>query len=485
MSTHFRFSKEIVRNFRGQLPVRADTVALQESAAAADSGGREVATASQRPDVDVEQLFALGRARAGLPPRGRERVVELGVALAFLAAAVPLAVFGNAERSLDPVTLVILVAAYVAACQAKFDIADGYTVPTELVLVPMLFLLPIPLVPLLVGVSWAVGRLVDYWTGRTSAWRAVHAFADCWHSVGPAIVLMIAGAKVFSWGDWPAYLIALLAQFAFDFSATSLRAALIDGASPRNQLRLISPVYLLDAALAPIGLLAAFGAVELGPGIALLVLPLAAVLSELSQERQKRVDHAVELGRAYQGTALLLGDVINADDAYTGSHSRAVVELALTVCGRLGLDERQRRKVEFAALLHDVGKITVPKEIINKPGPLDDAEWDVMRRHTIEGQRMLERVGGTLAEVGHIVRSSHEHYDGGGYPDGLAGEQIPIEARIVTCCDAFSAMTTNRSYRPAMSVDDAVIELRACSGTQFDPLVVDALVEMIEAGLAV
>jgi putative nucleotidyltransferase with HDIG domain len=442
-----------------------------------------VATASERPDV--ERLFALGRARAGLPPRGRERTVELVVALAFLAAAASLALLGNSPRSLDLGTMGILVGAYVAACQAKFDIADGYTVPTELVLVPMLFLLPTEVVPLLVSVSWALGRLIDYWRGSTSAWRAFHAFADCWHSVGPALVILVAGAEVFSWSQWPVYLLALLAQFAFDFAATTLRAALIDGASPGSQLRLIWPVYLLDAALAPIGLLAAFGALKLGPGVALLVLPLAAVLSELSKERQKRVDHAVELGRAYQGTALLLGDVINADDAYTGSHSRAVVELALTVCGRLGLDARQRRNVEFAALLHDVGKITVPNEIINKPGPLDDAEWEVMRRHTIEGQQMLERVGGTLAEVGHIVRSSHEHYDGGGYPDRLAGEEIPIEARIVTCCDAFSAMTTNRAYRPAMSVDDAVAELRACSGTQFDPRVVDALIEMIDAGLAV
>jgi putative nucleotidyltransferase with HDIG domain len=442
-----------------------------------------VATASQRPDV--EQLFALGRTRAGLPPRGRERIVELGVAFAFLAAAAALAVLGDSPRSLDLATMAILLAAYVAACQAKFDIADGYTVPTELVLVPMLFLLPTAVVPLLVGAGWALGRALDYWTGRTTAWRAFHAFADCWHSVGPALVLLAAGAEVFSWSHWPVYVLALLAQFAFDFGASALRATLIDGASPTGQIRLIWPVYLLDAALAPIGLLAAFGALELGPGIALLVLPLAAVLSELSKERQKRVDHAVELGRAYQGTALLLGDVINADDAYTGSHSRAVVELALTVCGRMGLDPTQRRNVEFAALLHDVGKISVPNEIINKPGPLDDAEWEVMRRHTIEGQQMLERVGGTLADVGHIVRSSHEHYDGGGYPDGLAGERIPIEARIVTCCDAFSAMTTNRAYRPAMSVDDAVAELRACSGTQFDPQVVDALTEMIEAGLAV
>jgi putative nucleotidyltransferase with HDIG domain len=202
------------------------------------------------------------------------------------------------------------------------------------------------------------------------------------------------------------------------------------------------------------------------------------VLAVLSHERQARIGQALELSEAYQGTALLLGDVVEADDAYTGSHSRGVVELSLGVADKLGLDLRQRRDVEFAALLHDVGKIAVPKEIINKQGPLDDEEWRIMRRHTIEGEEMLNRVGGVLSRVGRIVRSSHEHYDGSGYPDGLAGEQIPIEARVVTCCDAFSAMTTTRSYRRAMSFDAAIAELRACAGTQFDPRVAEALEEL-------
>jgi HD-GYP domain-containing protein (c-di-GMP phosphodiesterase class II) len=226
-------------------------------------------------------------------------------------------------------------------------------------------------------------------------------------------------------------------------------------------------------------LLAAFAAIETAPATCVAVLPLAAVLAVLSRERRARIESAVELSAAYRGTALLLGDVVEADDAYTGSHSRGVVDLALAVTDRLGLDRTSRRNVEFAALLHDVGKISVPDEIINKPGPLDDDEWAVIRRHTIEGEKMLKRVGGVLAEVGVIVRSSHEEFDGTGYPDGLAGEAIPIEARIVSCCDAFSAMTTTRSYRPAMEVEEAVTELRACSGTQFDPLVTQALIEVV------
>ena len=144
------------------------------------------------------------------------------------------------------------------------------------------------------------------------------------------------------------------------------------------------------------------------------------------------------------------------------------------------LDGDTLRVLEFGALLHDVGKIAVPKDIINKPGRLTADEWEIMKRHTVEGQRMLENVGGVLARVGVIVRASHEHFDGTGYPDGLAADAIPIEARICSACDAYSAMTTDRAYRPAMSIDAALAELRRCSGTQFDPAVIVTLVQVID-----
>jgi HD-GYP domain-containing protein (c-di-GMP phosphodiesterase class II) len=172
---------------------------------------------------------------------------------------------------------------------------------------------------------------------------------------------------------------------------------------------------------------------------------------------------------------------VEADDAYTGIHSRDVVELTLRVADELGLSARERRDAEFAALLHDVGKVRIPNEIINKPGPLTPEERAVMERHTIEGERLLHRVGGLLGEIGRVVRSCHERWDGKGYPDGLAGEQIPLLARIVACCDAFNAMTSDRSYRKAMPIADAVAELRRASGTQFDPVVVDALIASLEA----
>jgi HD-GYP domain-containing protein (c-di-GMP phosphodiesterase class II) len=203
------------------------------------------------------------------------------------------------------------------------------------------------------------------------------------------------------------------------------------------------------------------------------------LLAYFARERQVRIDHALELGHAYRGTAMLLGDVVEADDAYTGSHSRDVVTLVLDVAGRLGLDAYEHRDAEFAALLHDIGKIKIPGEIINKPGKLTEEEWDVMRTHTLEGEKLLSQVGGILGNVGRIVRSCHEDWDGTGYPDGLEAEDIPLVARIVRACDAFSAMTSDRPYREARPVDEAVAELRRCSGTDFDPAVVEALVASV------
>jgi HD-GYP domain-containing protein (c-di-GMP phosphodiesterase class II) len=145
----------------------------------------------------------------------------------------------------------------------------------------------------------------------------------------------------------------------------------------------------------------------------------------------------------------------------------------------MGFDERLQRDLELGALLHDVGKIVIPNEILNKPGKLDAEEWAIVKTHTVEGQRMLERVGGTLAEAGKVVRSHHERWDGGGYPDGVPGDEIPLAARVICVCDAYHAMTSDRAYRKAMPVEAAIEELRANAGTQFDPAVVEALVAVV------
>jgi HD-GYP domain-containing protein (c-di-GMP phosphodiesterase class II) len=273
--------------------------------------------------------------------------------------------------------------------------------------------------------------------------------------------------------------VALAAQFGVDLAANTGRQWLELGTSPGVHLRVMGLVYLIDALLAPLGLMAAFVSVD-APYAFLLLLPLLGLLGVFANERRARIDHALELSSAYRGTAVLLGDVVEADDHYTGAHTQGVTVLATLVAEEMGLDAQGRRNVEFTALLHDVGKISIPKEIINKPGPLDDGEWKLMRTHTIEGQRMLDRVGGVLGDVAKLVRATHERWDGRGYPDGLAGEEIPLEARIVSCCDAYDAMTNNRSYRKALPIAFALEELRTCAGTQFDPAVVKALVSIVQ-----
>ena len=273
-------------------------------------------------------------------------------------------------------------------------------------------------------------------------------------------------------------LAALFAQIVTDDLVSTLREWAGLGISPRLQPSLLGWVTLVDVLLSPVGLLAAIAAQD-APYTVLLVLPLAGLLFVFSLERGARVRQAIELSRAYRGTTLLLSDVLEADDEYTGVHSRGVVSLSIAVADAMGLDSADRRNVEFGALLHDVGKIAVPKEIINKPGPLTEDEWVVIKTHTIEGQRMLDRVGGLLSQVGRIVRSSHEKWDGTGYPDGLVGDQIPVGSAIVCCCDAFNAMTTDRSYRDAMSLDEAIDEVQVNSGTQFSPAVVEALLRVL------
>jgi HD domain len=211
----------------------------------------------------------------------------------------------------------------------------------------------------------AVGAL----RAGTGPRRARATLADAWFSVAPAVVLVLAGAQTPAWGHAPFFALALVAQLAGDALIAIARSWLSLGVRPVVMRHELALVYRVDALLAPVGLLAAFGAAE-QPYAALLVLPLVALFGLFAREREARIDGAIELSQAYQGTALLLGDVIEADDQYTGEHTRDVVELTLQVADALRVDDETRRGAEFGALLHDVGKIRIPNAIINKPGPL-------------------------------------------------------------------------------------------------------------------
>ncbi len=160
-------------------------------------------------------------------------------------------------------------------------------------------------------------------------------------------------------------------------------------------------------------------------------------------------------------------------------HMLEVGELARRVASRLGLDAETIELTLRAGELHDVGKLAIPRSILNKPARLDDEEWALMRQHTLIGERMLDAAP-ALRPVAAIVRSAHERFDGGGYPDGLAGEQIPLPARIVFACDAYHAMIDTRPYAPSAGEVAARDELRRCAGSQFDPRVIDALLVELE-----
>ena len=166
-------------------------------------------------------------------------------------------------------------------------------------------------------------------------------------------------------------------------------------------------------------------------------------------------------------------------DTGTAEHSDDVLTLCEAIGCRLGFDEEALQQLMAGAQLHDVGKVAIPSAILNKPGALTNDEWAVIREHTVIGERILRSVP-EMAEVATIVRHSHEHWDGSGYPDGLTGERIPLASRVILCADAFHAMRSDRPYRSGRPAADAIAELEACAGTQFDPEVVAALVEVSE-----
>jgi HD-GYP domain-containing protein (c-di-GMP phosphodiesterase class II) len=187
-----------------------------------------------------------------------------------------------------------------------------------------------------------------------------------------------------------------------------------------------------------------------------------------------------QLERAYLGTAEALAAALEARDAMSGAHSSSILDTCTAAAERLGMEERELRDLRYAAALHDVGTIAIPQAILDKPGPLDQHERTVMERHPLVGEQILAPVE-YLAGVATLVRHAHERWDGTGYPDGLAGEAIPLGSRIILACDAHCAMLAERPYRPARSEADTLAELRAGAGTQFDPRVVDALLAVLAA----
>jgi putative nucleotidyltransferase with HDIG domain len=413
------------------------------------------------------------------PLDGRRRRFETASAVALVGVAAAMLARAGTGGADWPV-VICLAAMLALLSRVEFEVGTGVLVPTQLAFIPLVFLAPHGVVVAATIAGYVAGGVAG---PGPPARRLVLLVSSCWFSVGPALVVLALGTGGTASRQTLVWALAIAAQIAVDYVNWALNERL---AGDRRLPRAADAawLYAFDLLLAPIGLCAVLAA----PAARFaFVLPASVVglLALHRRERAARFSSLEELSHAYRGTALLLADVIEADDAYTGEHSAGVVGLARAVAVELGLDSARRfHDVEMAALLHDIGKIHVQNEILNKPGALTPDEWAVMRRHAEVGAEMLERVGGALAAVAPSVRHHHERWDGSGYPSGLAGEEIPLVARIIAVCDAYNAMTTDRPYRRALGRAAALAELDRCAGGQFDPAVVRALHAIVGAGAA-
>ncbi|MHB0914136.1 MAG: HD domain-containing phosphohydrolase [Thermoleophilia bacterium] len=183
-----------------------------------------------------------------------------------------------------------------------------------------------------------------------------------------------------------------------------------------------------------------------------------------------------ELRQTFVGAIASLAEALDAKDPYTNGHSQRVTMICEIIAQAMKLDEEMSERIRMAGVLHDLGKIGVPETILNKVGKLSDEEFGIVKTHSVRGEKIIEPF---IKDKGirEIVRHHHERYSGGGYPDGISGEEIPVGARIMSVADAYDAMTSDRSYRKAMAPEDAEAELVACSGKQFDPEIVELFIK--------
>ena len=407
----------------------------------------------------------------------RETVVDALALAGLIAVCGALASVGS-TRSIDVFAVVAGLVLCMAAGQIQFAVRGGSATTMQLVFVPLWFAVPPALLPAIAGLGQFGSAYLASRSGpraQAAAFRPMAALGDGWLAVAPAVLIALWGGGEVSMGLFPLVMLATASQLVVMAGLRGARHGVARGRSVGEWFVAARGAALVDLGLAPLGLVVAV-AMQGVDWTVLFVVPLMVLMRQFALERDVRAEQARQLAEAYRGTAALMGDVLEADDEYTGGeHTDGVVAMAIGVGRALELDADRMQTLELGALLHDVGKLRVPNEIINKPDRLTEAEWEIIKQHPAIGEEMLLRVGGALADAAPIVRGHHERYDGGGYPDGLAGEDIPLEARIITVCDSFSAMTTDRSYRKGMSHPEAVLELRRCTPGQFDPVVVAAL----------
>ncbi|MEA2633781.1 MAG: hypothetical protein QOH92_548 [Chloroflexota bacterium] len=252
-------------------------------------------------------------------------------------------------------------------------------------------------------------------------------------------------------------------------------------------LRIAMAVALLGAIAAAVPLLLGWSAVYdrallvLVSVIGLLTYTQARMLGNIGRKQQEAEDRSRQIEESFMATLGALASSGFGDDRPIEAHSRGTASLAVAVAHHLGLEGTPLRQLELAALLHDVGKAGLPSELLNKPGPLTSEELARVHEHPVVAERILSRVP-ALRSISPVIRAQYERWNGSGYPDGLAGERIPLGGRIIHACAAFHAMASGRTYRPAIRLDQIINELRRQAGSQFDPRVVEAVISVVEQG---
>src|SRR4051794_29966031 len=307
--------RNLIRLSRPSCPGESGAALIQRAASWADNSHVRL------PGLDtnnalrpaVEGFVAQTRSRRPEPLDARERNVEVARIVVLAAAVVGLAAVTDEAPSLDVGLALALTAAYALAGLVRFEVGLGEMVPTQVVFVPMLLLLPPWAVPVAVAAGTVLSDLPAVLQFRIHPDRLLIAPANAWYAVGPALVLALAGNGGPTWQDVQIYAIAFVAQVVFDVAAATVRDWFVFRVPPRLQVAVLARVYVVDALLTPVGLLAAFGAGDNGYR-ALLVLPLVALLAVFAQERSANIENAIQLSTAYRGTALLLGDVLEDKD---------------------------------------------------------------------------------------------------------------------------------------------------------------------------
>jgi hypothetical protein len=437
----------------------------------------------------LTHLVAAWRARLAVPMEDRESVVVGGLAVGYLAVAVAVSLALPSEREFQPLVVLALFAAYVGVSRIRFEVGAGYVSAEQLVFMPLLFFAPLPLVLMLVPVAFTLSDLPDILAGRAHRDRWMNALADSWFVLGSVSVLgyLAPGAPRLELA--PVYLAGLAAQVGLGTTAALAREYLVGRLALRDELRSAAAAYQLDVLLSPVGFAIAFAAAAGGPLALLSILPAAAATWALSRAHRARCDRLVAEHDAYWRRFLCDARRLERSGQEAVSEDwLCMPELALAVGGELGLTMSDRTELAQAAQAA-APRAAAPNAFAERRPRAAERRLR-LAADVIEGR--LYRSGADrlarelrfdrLRRQADVVRSSRERFDGAGHPDGLRGDAIPLAARILACCDAYSAMTAGRRDRAPMSGETALEELRRGAGSQFDPEIVHALDRALKRG---